>query len=177
MDDTRSIRRLLVAAVLVNSILASGNVNRGLIDMPAWQHVGPLGWAAFSRYADLGPTAMVMYPIEAFSGMLLSVLAAVLLVRRRHEARFARVPIYAGALLTLGGLAFTAKAAPIMLSVRHLDGDRSALQQALNGFQFWGGVRGICQVLAFLANVWALVGVSRAGSLPLLAETRPNDRL
>jgi hypothetical protein len=75
-------RRLLIAATLVNGLLASGNINRGLVDMPAWRRVGVLGWAAFSRQADLGPRAMIVYPSEAFTGMILSVAAAAMSRRR-----------------------------------------------------------------------------------------------
>jgi len=32
----------------------------------------------------------------------------------------------------------------------------------LDGFQFWGNVRGVFQVLAFVANLWSLVVLSRA---------------
>ena len=50
----RRIRRFIIAATLVNGPLASGNFNRAFVDMPARRRVGVLGWAAFSRQADLG---------------------------------------------------------------------------------------------------------------------------
>jgi len=46
--------------------------------------------------------------------------------------------------------------------VRHLGDDPVALQRAFDGFEFWGRVRGIFQVTAFVANVWSLVAVYRA---------------
>jgi hypothetical protein len=61
--------RLIVAAALVNGVLASGNINRALVDMPAWRQTGVLAWAAFSRHADLGRNAMILYPLEAFGGL------------------------------------------------------------------------------------------------------------
>jgi hypothetical protein len=45
--------RLLAGAMLTNGIVASGNINRNLVDMPAWREVGAIGWAAFSRRADV----------------------------------------------------------------------------------------------------------------------------
>ncbi len=151
--------RLVILATLVDSILAGGNVNRALIDMPAWQQTGPLGWAAFSRHADLGPTAMILYPLEAFVGAFLSLAAAISFRRDGSTPHAATAPIYAAPLLTLGGLLITTQAAPIMLSVRNLGDDATALQQALNGFQFWGNIRGVFQVLAFVANLWSLVAI------------------
>lgn len=154
---------LTLAAGLMNGILASGGINRALVHMPAWRHVGPVGWATFSRYADLGRNAMILYPLEAFGGMILSVAAAIVIRRNRAAPRTAKVPIYAAALFTIGGLLLTLKAAPIMLSVRHLGTDPAALQRAFDGFEFWGGLRSISQVLGYFANLWSVIAVARGG--------------
>jgi hypothetical protein len=155
-------RKLIIAATLIDGILASGNINRAFVDMPAWRHVGPLAWAAFSRHADLGRTAMILYPAEAFSGAILSVAAVIAFRRTGSMPRSASVPVCAAALLLIGGLVVTIKAAPIMLSVHHLGNDPVALQRAFDGFEFWGGLRGIFQVLGYLANVWSLVAILTA---------------
>ena len=152
--------KLLAAAMLTNGMLAGGNINRNLVEMPAWRRVGVVGWAAFSRQADLSWRARAVYPTEAFAGMILSVAAAVAFTRDPRASRAATVPVYAAALLTIGGLLFTIKAAPMMLSVRHLGNDPVALQRAFDGFEFWGWWRGACQVTAYLASAWALVASS-----------------
>ena len=36
-------------------------------------------------------------------------------------------------------------------------------QRAFDGFERWGNVRAVFQVLAFLANVWALAALARVG--------------
>jgi hypothetical protein len=69
------------------------------------------------------------------------------------------LPIYLSVVLVLGGLLATVKAAPIMMSLRRIGDDTSALQKAFEGFRRWGNVRAIFQILAFLANVWALLAV------------------
>src|SRR5207253_572007 len=152
-------RRLVVGATAVDSFLAGANINRAIVEMPAWQRTGPQAWAAFSRHADLGPDGMIPYPLDAFSGALLSIAAVISFRRDRTAPRSASVPLYAAALMTIAGLLATIKAAPIMLSVRHLDDNTAALHQALDGFQFWGGIRGLFQVLAFVANLWSLVAL------------------
>ncbi len=53
----------------------------------------------------------------------------------------------------------TTQAAPKMLSLRRLGDDVPALEKAFQGFRFWGDIRGVLQVLAFAANMWALVKV------------------
>ncbi len=151
--------RLIVLATLVDSILAGTNVNRALVEMPAWQKTGPPSWAAFSRHADLGQTGMLLYPLSAFAGALLSLAAAVRFHLDGGEPRAAALPLQAAALSTIAGLLTTVKAAPIMLSIRNLDDDATALQQALDGFQFWGNIRGVFQVLAFIANLWSLLAI------------------
>ena len=64
--------------------------------------------------------------------------------------------------MTIGGLLATTKAAPIMLSVAHLDDNGPALQQALDGFQFWGNIRGVFQMLAFVTSLWSTVAILSA---------------
>ncbi len=135
------------------------NVNRALLEMPAWQQTGPLGWAAFSRHADLARNGAILYPLDAFAGAILSIAAMVSFRRDGSKPWPAAIPIYSAPLLSIAGLLSTFKAAPNMLRVRHLDNDPTALQQALNAFQFWGNIRGLFQFLAFVANLWSLVAI------------------
>ena len=147
-------------AALFNGMLASG-INRTLVDMPAWQRVGAPAWAEFSRWADMGPYGLVMYPLEGIGGAVLSIVAALLFARSRSSRkRSETLPISAAALLALLGMLATTQAAPTLLRTRHTS-DPAALQQALNRFAFWGGVRAAFQSLAFGANLWSLVTVSR----------------
>jgi hypothetical protein len=161
----RITREFIVAAALINGILASSNINRALIDMPAWHHVGAEDWAAFSRQADLSGRGMTLYPFEAFCGAILSMAAALSFRWTRTIPRSAALPIYGAVACTAAGLLATTQAAPIMLSVRNLH-DPIALQQALEGFTLWGGIRGAFQVLAYLGNVWALVAVGCSAPTP-----------
>lgn len=60
-----------------------------------------------------------------------------------------------------------------MLGIARL-GDPAALQQAFDGFRFWGDIRGVCQVLAFFATVWALaVAVGGVKQSPLTKGPTP----
>lgn len=154
----RITREFIIVAALMNGILASSNINRAFIDMPAWHHLGAQAWADFSRRADLSATGRVLYPMEAFLGAMLSIAAAVSFRWSGAKPRAAKTPIYGAVVMAAGGLVATVVAAPIMLSIRGLQ-DPVGLQQALDGFTFWGGIRGTFQVLAYLANVWSLIAV------------------
>ena len=126
--------------------------------MPAWRKVGARGWAAYSRHADL-ENGLFLYPALAIGGAVLTIAAAVSYQFDSAAPASATLAIYLSVALVLGGLLATVKAAPIMMSLRRIDDDASALQEAFDGFRRWGNVRGIFQILAFLANVWALLAV------------------
>ena len=126
--------------------------------MPAWRKVGARGWAAYSRHADL-ENGLFLYPTLAIGGAIFTIAAAILFHFDITAPASAALPIYLSVALVLGGLLATIKAAPIMMSLRRIDDNASALQKAFDGFRRWGNVRGICQILAFLANVWALLAV------------------
>jgi hypothetical protein len=147
-------RTLLIAATLVSGWLAGGNIDRAIVAMPAWQQVGAVAWAEFSRHADLG-SGLILYPLEAIGGALLTIAAAISLHFERSASRPATLTVDASAVLTIAGLAFTLKAAPVMLSIRDTT-DALALQSAFEVFWYWGNFRGACQVLAFVLQLGAI---------------------
>ncbi len=147
-------RYLLFAATVLGGLLAGGNVDRAIVAMPAWDRVGAVAWAEFSRHADLG-NGLVLYPFEAIGSFLLILAATVSLHIDRAATRRNALPIHAALLLSAGGLLCTLKAAPIMLGIGGA-ADPTTLRHALDGFHFWGNIRGVLQVLAFVATVSAL---------------------
>jgi hypothetical protein len=153
----------IVSATLANGLLAGGDVDRWLVGMPAWQPVGVVGWANYSRFADLG-NGFVLYPILAIGGTLLSLAAVVIFMRQGKHERVVAIPVYAAAALAVAGLLNTFKAAPFMLSLGHIgNGDVASLQHAFDGFRLWGGVRTVLQTLAFGANLWSLAVIEKYG--------------
>jgi hypothetical protein len=150
-------RALLIATTVLSGLLAGGNVDRAIVAMPAWEQVGAAAWAEFSRHADLG-NGLVLYPLEAIGAFLLIVLTTVSLYLDRAAKASIMLPLCGAVVLAAAGLLCTLKAAPLMLSVGHL-GDPASLQQAFDGFRLWGNIRGVAQVLAFFATVWALAVV------------------
>jgi hypothetical protein len=155
----------VVTATAVSGLLAGTNIDRLIVQMPAWEQVGVLAWATYSREADLG-NGLVLYPLEAIGGALLTACAAVAFYFDRTAPRSAAIPIYAAVVLVLGGLLATTQAAPYMLSLREIGNDPAALQRAFDGFNRWGTVRAVFQILAFGVNLWALVSVLRCKSSP-----------
>lgn len=152
--------RWLVLATLVVLGLYGSSVDRVVVATPAWEHLGPLDWAVYSRYADLG-NGLILYPIIGILPTVLAVAAAITHRLDRAAPRPATAPIYLAALSMIGVMATTAIAAPIMLNVGNLGDDTVALQQAFDQFTLWGvQVRGGFFAVAFLASVWALAALA-----------------
>lgn len=156
-----STRTLLIFATLFSGLLAGGNVDRAFVAMPAWHLVGAIPWAEFSRHADLG-NGLILYPIEAIGGALLTIAAAIMIHFDRNAPRATAVPIYAAALFAVGGLVLTAKAAPTMLGIRGVS-ELVVLQRAFEEFWYWGNLRAICQVSVFLLQLATLAMLLRGG--------------
>jgi len=149
---------LLAAATLFSGVLAGGLFDRAMVAAPAWRALGAAAWAQFSRRADLG-FGIVAYPVEGVGAALFALAAAVSFNFDRSPARTALLPLYLAAAFALAGLAFTVKAAPIMLGI----GDApSGLRTAYDEFAFWGvQLRGWADCLAFGAEIWAFSILAR----------------
>jgi hypothetical protein len=169
MDTGRwpTTRDLLVAATFIGGLLAGFNLDRSLVHNPAWRELGPASWAAYSRHADLNVRAALLYPFLGIGMALLGCAAAVRFYRDRGGPRSAAIPIYATAILAASGLMVTFLAAPNMLSVPRLADDPVGLQKAMEGFIFWGDIRGLLQTLAFFASLWSLAMVTKLGAVRL----------
>ena len=153
-------RFVLLLAILFSGALAGGNIDRALVAMPAWQQTGAVAWADFSRHADLG-NGLILYPLEAIGGGLLTLIAAIGFQLDKTAPRPVLVPAYLAVFLAACGLVLTLKAAPIMLGIRGVS-DPERLRQAFDAFWYWGNIRAACQISAFLALLATLPIVWRS---------------
>jgi hypothetical protein len=140
--------------VVVGGLLAGGAGDRAVVATPAWRHLGPTAWPAYSRHADLG-TGLVVYPLIGIGAAVLAVATAISHRFDRSTPHTAAAPIYLAAICQLGVMATTINAAPIMLGVAEPE-NPSALAHAFDQFSLWAlTVRGILAFLGFLAATWA----------------------
>jgi hypothetical protein len=154
MPNVRT-RRLLAAATFASGILAGTVVDRALVGGPAWHALGAQAWAQFSRHADLG-TGLIVYPVEAVGTTLLLIAALVSNRFDRNGGAGTSGLLVAAAALSIFGLLITAKAAPIMLSLRAVQ-PPAELLGSFGDFFLWGiYLRGIVDIFTFVATVWAL---------------------
>jgi hypothetical protein len=152
------LRYLITIACLLSGFLAGENIDRYIVQVPAWRHISILSWAQFVHYADLGNGAF-LYPAEAIVSALLLIVAAIVALRRKNEMLLVIFPVYLSALFALAGLVFTFFAAPYLLNIDKDGNNTSALQQTFDNFHFWGTFRATAQVLSFCFCVWAMATV------------------
>jgi hypothetical protein len=153
-------RLLLLGATVLNGILAGGIVDRVILGGPAWRDLGAGAWAEYSRHADLG-NGLIVYPVEAIGGTLLTIAGTLSNYFDHDINRAATIPLYFAIVFSISGLLLTAKAAPIMLGLG-VPGPAAAIQHAFDGFFLWGlYLRGTTDALAFVALAWALATLKR----------------
>jgi len=147
--------RLIAAVVLVCGVLAGANLDRLVVQLPAFQRLGASNWAIYSRRADLGH-GLLFYPVIAIGAFLLSIVAF-FVARADPFAHRALVPLGVTIVLELVGLLLTTQAAPHMFRLRRAaEDDHPLFARSLRGFHRWSIFRGLFQIAAFLSSVWAL---------------------
>ncbi len=160
-------RLLLACATFLGGTLAGTVVDRVVVSGPAWHELGAAAWAQYSRHADLG-TGQIAYPVEAIGGALLTIAAAVSNHLDRNARGRAALPLHLAVALSIVGLLLTIKAAPIMLALATPQ-PAAAIEVAFTGFFFWGlYLRGAADVLAFVAQLWALATLGDPAARRLL---------
>jgi hypothetical protein len=143
---------LITAACLLSGLLAGGNIDRYLVQVPAWRHLDILNWREYSSHADLG-NGLFVYPIEAIGGFLL--LVASTITAFTSGLKQVVWPVCVATIFSTIGLIFTIFAAPIMLSLRTSGDDPVILRQLFDRFHYWGLLRAIAQLITFGSCIWA----------------------
>lgn len=152
-------RGLGLAATALGGVAAGTSFDKSIVQLTAWRRVGAVPWAVYGREADLG-NGLIWYPPLGIGTILSNVAAAIALHRDPTAPRSAVFPAQAAALLAVGHMLATARAAPNMLSVRRTD-DPETLRGALDGFTRWQTVRTGLDALLFAANLWSLTSTTR----------------
>ena len=161
MDGRRALRVafwLNAMALVVESL--AGGLGRTLVEMPAWRRLGPEAWASFSRLADLG-NGEIVYSIFGIGGMLLTLGAALAFYRAQERSLSASATVYGAAFLEICVLVLTTRAAPNMLSLRHIGTNHALLLNAFDGFDKWDSIRAFVGTVGHYASIWSLVALTK----------------
>ena len=147
------LKLLVTAACVLSGLMAGGNIDRYLVQVPGWRHLNILYWKEYSLHTDLG-NGLLVYPIEAIGSFLLLIASSIIVLTSGLKS--VTWPIYLATLFSAIGLVLTIFAAPIMLSLPTSANDPEIQQQLFNRFHFWGLLRAIAQIISFGTCVWAM---------------------
>jgi hypothetical protein len=158
---TRTVLGVTLGLIIVDQLLGTviDTLNRTLVEMPAWKHLGVQAWASFSRFADLG-NGSIFYPVAGIGGLVLVLASAIVFRLGPQRPWSVAIPVYAAALMVICVILTTTQAAPFMLSLRRIGDDPRALQQAFEGFYRWDSIRAVIGTLQGFFEIWALVALS-----------------
>lgn len=146
---------LMTLATAMNGLLSGLNVDTALVKLPTRRRIGVVAYAAFARGNDLG-NGLVVYPILGIGAPLFTVLATAIAFLG-HSPMGLLVLLSLASLLSLLHTAATAKAAPVLLSIKDAPDDEALLSAKLDRFAGFHAVRATFQVLVFFLLLWALV--------------------
>jgi hypothetical protein len=145
---------MLMILTFVQGLAAGICVDVALVKLPTRHKIGSIAYANFARGNDLG-NGLKVYPyLVVGGGVIIIVFTAI--------AHFNKIPssimypLYAAALSAFGYLLSTAKAAPVMWSIKTTPNEETILKNKLDRFAFWHIFRTVFQIAAFLALLWAL---------------------
>ena len=150
---------LLAVTVVVVGLIAGASFDVAVVKLPTRNRIGSVAYANFARGNDLG-NGLVVYPALGILAVLL-VLGTAISTYRTNPSQAVMVPLVLAIAGTVAHSVITAKAAPIMLSLRQTADEEPILRAKLDRFAFWHGLRTAFQISTFVVLLWALVDSSR----------------
>jgi hypothetical protein len=145
---------LLLLTTFIHGLQAGLSFDVALVKLPTRHRIGIIPYANFARGNDLG-NGIIIYPIVAISGALL-VFVITIISFIAKQPPVALYPLYVASFSTILAFITTAKAAPIMLSLKNTPSEEKILEHKLKLFERWHALRTIFQIIAFLTLLLAL---------------------
>jgi hypothetical protein len=132
--------------------------DKALVNLPTRHRIGVIPYANFARGNDLG-NGLKVYPYLVVGGGFV-ILVFTAIAYFNNQPTVILYPLYITSLSVIGYLFATAKAAPIMWSLKRTPDEENVLRQKLNRFAYWHVWRTIFQVIAFLTLILTLKKVN-----------------
>ncbi len=149
-------KSLALGAALFGGLQAGVTANRAFVLLPAWERLGGVSWAIFTRAENVGMGAL-FYPVLGLAALLFTASAAIAF-RLDRAARSPRsFPVYSAVLLAIAWATVTrAILLPAMFRLRDAAANPAELQQIFLTVSRWSGVNDVLHVITFGLNLWAL---------------------
>jgi hypothetical protein len=147
---------LAFCAALFGGLQAGVTANRAFVLLPAWERLGVVAWANFTRVENVGIGGL-FYPVLGLAALLFTASAAIAFRMDRTARGLPGFPVYAAVLLGIAWAAVTrAFILPPMFALRDAGSNTVQLQQIFLTVSRWSGVNDLLHVLTFGLNLWAL---------------------
>jgi hypothetical protein len=140
---------ILLLTTFIHGLQAGLSFDVALVKLPTRHRIGIIPYANFARGNDLG-NGIIIYPIVAISGALL-IFAVTIISFIAKQPPSILCSLYVASFSTILAFITTAKAAPIMLSIKNTPNEEKILEHKLKLFERWHALRAIFQIIAFLA--------------------------
>lgn len=152
-------KAFVVGATLFGGILAGVTANRVLVQLPAWEDIGLIPWANFTRAENAG-TGSIFYPVLGLAAILFTFAAAAAFRFDRATCGWPRRAIYSAALLTvIWSVVTRVLLVPAMFGLRAAGNDVTQLHQIFSTVKRWSAVNDVLHVLTFSLTLCALTTV------------------
>ena len=148
---------LVLISLIINGLFAGICFDVATVKLPTRKRIGALAYAHFARNNDLG-NGLKVYPYFFIGSGLLSIGCALVAYLNNQPGNVA-FPLFIAAITSIGCIFSTAKAAPIMWSLKSTPDEEIVLTKKLNQFAFWHTWRTIFQVSTFLLICLALTAL------------------
>lgn len=150
---------LVVFNVFLHGIIAGTSTDVAFVKLPTRRRIGTVAYAQFARGNDLG-NGLVVYPLLGITAFI-STFGTTVLALFFILMSVAMLPLYLACFFTVAHTLTTAKAAPLMLSLRNVKDEESLLKQKLDRFAFWHALRTVFQIVTFICWIFALILINK----------------
>jgi hypothetical protein len=144
----------LIVLTFVQGLAAGICFDVATVKLPTRHRIGTLAYAQFALGNDLG-NGLKVYPFLVVGGGV-ALIAMTITAYTAGQPSELMNPLYIASLSAVGYLAATAKAAPIMWSLRTTSDDEQLVARKLDRFAYWHTWRTVFQLTAFGALLRAL---------------------
>src|SRR4030095_751949 len=145
---------ILMILTLIQGFAAGICLDKALVNLPTRHRIGIIPYANFARGNDLG-NGLKLYPyLVVGGGFFILVFTAIAYFKDQPTETL--YPLYITSLSVIGYLFSTAKAAPIMWSLKKTPNEEAVLKPKLDKFAYWHSWRTLFQIIAFIALLWTV---------------------
>ncbi|HEY1872331.1 MAG TPA: hypothetical protein VGG71_14810 [Chitinophagaceae bacterium] len=139
---------IIGSAIVFNGLLAGISIDASLVKLPARRRIGNIAYAAFARGNDLGNGIIVYSSLAVLAALLVFIATLTAFLQDKKSSLL--LLLIGASFTTIIHFLGTAKAAPIMLSIKNTPDEEAVLKKKFDQFEKWNGIRACFQLITFI---------------------------